>query len=119
VINGSTKKMTNTLLLNTNKHPTIDPKTPARRNYNSRTSELKDLSEGKNTEKPFQMTSQEILESDKKSHTPGPGYPSIKKDLRNKSNKIGQVSNARRFNDGRVDQAKFTAAIRQSEAVGK
>jgi len=65
------------------------------------------------------MTSQEILESDKKSHTPGPGYPSIKKDLRNKSNKIGQVSNARRFNDGRVDQAKFTAAIRQSEAVGK
>ena len=65
------------------------------------------------------MTSQEILESDKKSHTPGPGYPSIKKDLRNKSNNIGQVSNARRFNDGRVDQVKFTAAIRQSEAVGK
>ena len=74
-------------------------KTPARRNQVSRTSELKDYSEGTNKEEPFTLADKELLQSEEKSKsiTPGPNL-SIKKDLRNKSKKIGQVQSSRRFN---------------------
>ena len=66
------------------------------------------------------MASKDLLESDKKSYTPGPGYLAVKKDLRNKSKKLGQASNARRVDkDSQADQQRFTAVIRQSDAVGK
>ena len=75
----------------------IDPKTPQRRNHNqiAKTSEVKELSEKVTKEHPF--VAQDYREPDVKSTINASSYASVKKELRNKQKKIGQISNARRF----------------------
>ena len=102
LVNASTNKMTATLknkkdlrssqngLPHQQAYISVDPKTPARRNQISRTSELKEFSENMKKEQgSIGLAAREMLQSDQKSNTPGPGYASVKKELRNKSKKLG------------------------------